>query len=260
MIHGFVRDAYAPALLAHTSAGVAALLSGASALLFRKGERAHRLAGRVFFISMLIIGASGPLIAESRVSFLAPLLALYFVATGWRSARRGEAPAGGAGGVEVAFMAFATGLALLFFLFGRMAAASPTGQLDGFPASFHYVFAGVAAFAALTDGYVVWRRAPIWERWISRHLWRMNFALLFAGASFFIGQADRHPEFVRDSGVLAPIALAPLGFLLFWLVRVRLFRGVKIGAPLAAPGRLIGLLYLLVIAAGLLALFRPKGF
>ena len=48
-----------PIVLLHVSGGVIGLVSGAVALSFRKGSRAHRVAGNVFFISMLIAAAAG---------------------------------------------------------------------------------------------------------------------------------------------------------------------------------------------------------
>ncbi len=252
----FFEAAYAPVRAIHITGGVVALLAGASALLFRKGERAHRTAGLVFLISMLVVGASGPLISESRVGFLTPILAAYFVATAWRSAKREERSASG---LEAVALALAASLAVAYVVFGLQAAARPDGLLDGYPASFHYVFAGVAGFASALDLNVVLRSTIAWAPRIARHLWRMCFALVFAGASFFIGQADRHPDFMRESGVLAPIALAPLAFMLFWLIRVRFLKGTTLPGFLALPGRVIGLVYLIVIAAGLLALFRPRG-
>jgi uncharacterized membrane protein len=248
--------AYEPAKFAHTSAGVVALLAGATALLFHKGETAHRLAGAVFAVSIFVVGLSGPLIAESRVSFLTAPLAAYFVATAWRSARRREESSIA---FEAVALLFSLGLASFYFLFGAQAAASPGGQLDGYPASFHYAFGGIAAFAALLDLNVVLRKTVSWAPRIARHLWRTCFALFFAGASFFIGQADRHPEYIRDSGVLVPIAFAPLVFLFFWLVSVRVFRTTKLPPVLVVPGRIVGVVYLIAIAVGLFALFRPRG-
>ena len=47
-----VRGAAALILIVHISGAGIGLLSGAAALLFRKGGRLHRIAGNVFFVSM----------------------------------------------------------------------------------------------------------------------------------------------------------------------------------------------------------------
>jgi hypothetical protein len=45
-------------LFFHICSGAMGLLSGAAAMSFRKGSRRHRLAGDVFVIAMLSLGAS----------------------------------------------------------------------------------------------------------------------------------------------------------------------------------------------------------
>jgi hypothetical protein len=54
-----------------------------------------------------------------------------------------------------------------------------------------------------------------------RHLWRMCFALFFATGSFFLGQQQVFPAFLRASNILLVPAFLPLLLLVFWLVRVR---------------------------------------
>lgn len=254
---GFIRAAYAPALITHTTAGVVALVSGAAALLFHKGGDLHKIAGRAFVVAMLAVGLTGPLIAKSRVAMLTPLLAAYFVATAWRSAARNQESSQV---FELITFALVLGLAAFLFVFGSWAAHSSTGSLDGFPASFHYVLGGFAALAAAFDLKLLLRhRPPSRASTISRHLGRMCLALLMAGTSFFIGQQDRFPEFIRESRLLALIAFAPLAFLLFWLVRVRLVSRARFHPALEMAGRVVCILYVTLVAAGLFGLLRPRG-
>jgi hypothetical protein len=56
---------------------------------------------------------------------------------------------------------------------------------------------------------------------ISRHLWRMCFALFIATGSFFLGQQDVMPQAVRGSPILFVLAFTPFALMLFWLARVR---------------------------------------
>lgn len=62
---------------------------------------------------------------------------------------------------------------------------------------------------------------------LSRHLWRMCFALFVATGSFFIGQQDVMPAVVRGSPFLFVLGFAPLGIMLFWLVRIRLAKPLR---------------------------------
>jgi len=58
-----VRGAAAVVLAVHIGGAGIGLLSGAAALAFRKGQRMHRIAGHVFFVSMLIMSAIGACVA-----------------------------------------------------------------------------------------------------------------------------------------------------------------------------------------------------
>ncbi len=49
----------------------------------------------------------------------------------------------------------------------------------------------------------------------------MCFALFFAAASFFLGQQKVMPVWMHGAWYLYVLALAPLAFMVFWLIRVR---------------------------------------
>src|SRR5215472_1446525 len=52
-----------PLLALHITGGMIGLLSGALAMVYRKGSRGHRVSGNVFVVSMLIMGACGSTLA-----------------------------------------------------------------------------------------------------------------------------------------------------------------------------------------------------
>jgi hypothetical protein len=75
-----------PILVVHICCGVLGCLSGAAALVFRKGSQAHVWAGRIFVATMLIMASAGVYlaIAKSRPGdVLGGALTLYLVATSW---------------------------------------------------------------------------------------------------------------------------------------------------------------------------------
>src|SRR5260370_5825667 len=77
----------------HISAGILGILSGATALSFRKGSRRHAQAGKVFVIAMLTLGASAVYLAfiKNQIgNVLGGTFAFYLVATAWETARRGD--------------------------------------------------------------------------------------------------------------------------------------------------------------------------
>jgi hypothetical protein len=58
-------------------------------------------------------------------------------------------------------------------------------------------------------------------RRISRHLWRMCFAMWVAAASFFWGPPGRVPEIIHIPALLPIPVLAPVAVMLYWLWRIR---------------------------------------
>jgi len=77
---------------AHISMGLVGILSGAAALTFRKGSRAHEMVGHVFFVSMLIMASMGATLAmtysPNRGNVMGGGLTFYMVATAWATVRR----------------------------------------------------------------------------------------------------------------------------------------------------------------------------
>jgi putative ABC transport system permease protein len=71
---------------------------------------------------------------------------------------------------------------------------------------------------------------------LTRHLWRMSFALLIAAMSFFLGQAKVFPQPVRIYPLLALPVLAVLVTMLYWLWRVRARRSSPVAIPVSMPG------------------------
>src|SRR5215510_7619607 len=73
-------------LVIHICAGNVGLLSGAAALSFRKGSQRHRLAGNLFFISMLTLASTAAYLGN----VFGGVITFYLVTTGWLTARRRE--------------------------------------------------------------------------------------------------------------------------------------------------------------------------
>lgn len=214
-----------PALILHVGTGAIAILSGAAALAFRKGERLHRAFGTVFFISMLTTAALAAYLAvivPQRIFAVAGVLAFYLVATAWVTIRRRE---GSVGLFEIGALPVALGVAAAGLTFGLRGANSPTGLLDGAPHQAAYAFAAVAALAAASDLRMILRRGVSGAPRIARHLWRMCFALFLAAGAFFFGQSQLFPASVRPF-LFVPV-IAPFILMLFWLIRVRLTNWYK---------------------------------
>lgn len=232
-------EGYMPAVYVHVAAGAVAILAGFAALSVRKGERAHRAAGKVFVVSMLAMGgfaAAMALMLSQRLNVLAGLFTAYMVASAWLTVRRAE---GTVGRFELAALAAPLGIAATGVAFG-LQAASPAGLQDGDPTSgndpeTYFAFATLATLAAALDVRVILKGGLSGAARISRHLWRMCLALFVAAGSFFLGQQDEIPVALRGSHLVIP-PLAALAALAFWMVRVRLGTPRSAALRPTAPG------------------------
>jgi hypothetical protein len=235
-----VRGAATTILILHISAGGIAILSGAAALLFRKGSRRHRLAGNVFFVSMLTLSAIGACVAPflpDRGSAVAGAFAFYLVATAWVTVRRLE---GRIGVFEWGALLCALAIAVAGASLGWQGANSPKGLIDPKGQTYEtaYLFAVLAALGAAGDLKVILRRGLRGAQRIARHLWRMCFALFIAAGSFFLGQQQVFPTSVRGSPFLFVPVVAVLAVMIFWLARIRFasaYKSVRISS--IASGR-----------------------
>jgi uncharacterized membrane protein len=232
-----VRAAATSVLILHISAGSVGILSGATALLARKGARLHRTAGNVFFVSMLIMSAIGACVAPffpDRISALVGVLTFYLVATGWASVKRAAA---GFGFFDIGALVVVASAAVALLTLGLHGMNSPGGlvDIDGQPYQAGFAFGALAALAAILDirvilGGGIFDQGRIGRR-IARHLWRLCVALFIAASSLFLGQPQVFPAPLRGSPILFAPEIAILGLMIFWLLRVRFTNALKLGAP-----------------------------
>jgi hypothetical protein len=201
----------------HITGGCVGLVSGAAALVFRKGAFAHRRAGNLFFVSMLIMAAIGAIVSlflpqPDWVNVVAGTFTLYLVATAWAAVKR---EAGSVGRFEVA----ALGVALCIAVAGPVVGwPSKVGSSSDRAA---LVFGLIAAFAAIGDARMLARGGVSGVQRIARHLWRMCLALFIAAGSLFGGQQQVFPAWMRGWLLATVPVLAVFGVMIYWLIRVR---------------------------------------
>lgn len=211
-------------LFLHIAGGSVGIVSGTVALLSRKGGRLHRIAGTVFFVSMLIMatigaGVSPFLPVPEMANVVAGIMTLYLIATSWVAIRRKD---GSIGRFEKGSLAVALGVLAAGVTFIVMARNSPTGTIGNTPPQAFYVFIVVGAIAAAGDLRAILRGGISGPARIVRHLWRMCAALTIASGSFFLGQQKVMPVFMQGSPLLFLPVITPLLLMFFWLIRVRL--------------------------------------
>jgi len=222
--------AHLPTLMVHILGGSIGILFGYAAVLAAKGERFHRLFGKIFVAGMTMLAVAAIYLA-SQLTALKPMeqaniamgfLVLYLISTSWMVVRR---PPGTTGAFEQVALAVAVAVASTFVFWGVRAEAP--GGYDGYAPAFYFVAGGVTGLFAAFDLRAIVKGGVEGSARIARHLVRMCTAWFVACASFFIGQQKVMPAWMHGSKVLLVLALLPLGFMLFWLIRVRLDRRFK---------------------------------
>ncbi|MCE7983340.1 MAG: hypothetical protein DYG89_19375 [Caldilinea sp. CFX5] len=207
--------------LLHIIAGLLGLASGAVALYARKGATLHRRSGMVFVYTMLLMSASGALLAAlkvERISVVAGLLTFYLVSTALLTVRR---PLRGFSWLDTGALLVGLAAGLLGLALGMVSLGNANGEIDGLPGVMGFIFGTVALLGVIGDLRMMRARGVQGKLRLVRHLWRMCLALWIATASFFLGQADEFPASLRNPALLATPVVAVLLVMLYWLVRVR---------------------------------------
>jgi len=226
---------YSPALLLHICAGSVGLLSGFVAMAFRKGSRRHGLAGDVFVVSMLALGATGAYLGfmkDQVLNALMGLLTFYLVGTAWLTARHHD---GETSWVDRGALAVPVILGSAMLAYGFKAVHSATGEIGGYAPGFYLGWGTIALLLAFGDVRMLMHGGYSGTRRVARHLWRMCFGWFIASASVFLARQRIFPEIVRRSGSLYLLTILPILLMVFWLVRVRWAKRspVYVGQPVA---------------------------
>lgn len=182
---------FSPLLPVHISAGILGILSGATALSFRKGSRRHAQAGKVFVIAMLTLAASAVYLALMKHQLgnvLGGTFTFYLVTTAWATARRRD---GETGIFDWAAMLVPLLVGSALVILGLGVVYGHAKSPNGVPVGMYFVMGSVMLLAAAGDIRMLVRGGVFGAKRIVRHLWRMCFGLFIAAGSFFLGPSNR---------------------------------------------------------------------
>ena len=185
------------------------------------------MAGKVFFISMLTMSSAAAYLAfmkNEMHNVFGGILTFYLVATAWVTARRRD---GQTSIFDWSALLFAFAVGVVMVTYGFEAAKTPTRSVRGVPAGMFFLLGSVSLLAAAGDVRMLVRGGLFGAQRVARHLWRMCFGLFIATGSFFLGQQQVFPAFLRKTNVLFVPAILPLILLIFWLFRVRFTNAYK---------------------------------
>jgi uncharacterized membrane protein len=212
---------YSPVLPVHVAGGMAGIVAGAAALVFRKGGARHAFAGRIFVVAMMVmaVGAVYLAIIKNQPNNVGGgFLTFYLLGTAWLTAKRAD---GRTHRYDWALMLIPISIAILSWMAGVEKVRAGVPPKDGVPAGMHFFMGSVLFLAAIGDARMLLGGGVAGAKRIVRHLWRMCFGLFIATGSFFFGQQQVFPKALRGSALLAILGVLPLPILIFWLLRFR---------------------------------------
>ncbi|MFZ6874083.1 hypothetical protein ACO0LF_18655 [Undibacterium sp. Di27W] len=215
----------------HIIAGLLAIASGAIALYATKGSPLHRKSGTMFTIAMLFMTSSAAIISlflrTDHVNGVVALFTAYLVCTAWlvtkRTVQENRVLLRG-----LAIYALLLGAYALSLWFNFLADPKTLVTRSGPPQAL-LVFGILSLLCSALDIRMLWAGHIAGAHRLARHLWRMSFAMLIATGSFFAGQMQVFPAFIRKSAILGlPVLVIPvllvLGTMLYWLGRTLIKR------------------------------------
>jgi hypothetical protein len=203
-------------LIFHIIAGSLVLLLGLIALFATKGLRIHKIAGNIFFITMVILSLTAAYLEYQLGDFpIMGIFSLYFASTSWATVKR---PADETGRFELIAFLCITIVAITFYKWGWDITYNGVVLEGTLPIEGYFILGSIAAFAAALDLNMILRGGYVGAHRISRHLWRMCIALLLATLSFL--SQDIFPEFVKGTDILWSPVILLLLVTSYWLCRL----------------------------------------
>ena len=225
---------YSPILVVHVCAGTLGLLSGATAMVFRKGSRGHVFAGRVFVASMLTMAVAAVCLAivkHQPNNIGGGFITFYLIGTAWLTARRRD---GETSRFDWFALLIPATIGILLWMNGLRVLRSGATSQDGVPVGMTFLMGSVCLLAATGDVRMLVGGGVLGAKRVARHLWRMCFGLFIAAGSFFMGPSNRPlrllsalgisqrlPPALFSTGLYLVLTILPLVLLIFWLIRVR---------------------------------------
>jgi hypothetical protein len=153
----------------------------------------------------------------------------YLIGTAWLAGRRGERT----GLIDWSALFVGLAGAAAAIALGVYTLRNPGGvDQTTAPAGMSFFFGAILLLAASGDIRMLAHRGISGRQRVTRHLWRMCYGLFIATGSFFLGQQQVFPAFLRGSIFLTILALLPFPLMIYWLFRVRFSKAYKNQLPL----------------------------
>ena len=216
-------------LSVHVVAGALAIVLGAVALSVKKGGPIHRRSGMLFVYAMIVMGVTASILefreSAAATDVVAALMSVYFVGTALTTVRRASR---WTGAINALALTVALALACLSIFGGVQAVTTPGLSTGGVPfrtiGVMSFFLATILLLAAIGDVRIMRSGPPRGSARLTRHLWRMCFALFIAAGSFF-SIRERVAKILPEAFTSGPMRALPFlllfGSMFYWMWRVR---------------------------------------
>jgi uncharacterized membrane protein len=220
---------HATLLPIHIAAGALAIVLGAIALIVKKGGTIHRRSGMLFVYAMVVMGVTASVLeflkSAAVGNLVAALMSIYLVGTALTTVRQ---PSRWTRPINIAALMVAISLAILCIAGGIKGINTPGLASGGVPfrtiGMMSLILGAVLTLSAAGDVRIMRSGMPRGGARLSRHLWRMCFALFIAAGSFFSIRA-RVAKILPDPLTTGPMRALPIVLLFaamfYWMWRVR---------------------------------------
>lgn len=168
-------------IMLHALLGTVALLSGAVALIVKKGSRPHKLGGKVFFYSMLFSAILACIISwipghENTFLFAIGIFSVYLLLNGYRSLRFRQKHVNLSIDFLIAYVITITGFAMI---------TTPVIMLGKLNAVL-LVFGLASVYFGLRDLYLYKHRDSLKKHSITTHIGKMTGGYIAALSAFLV--------------------------------------------------------------------------
>jgi hypothetical protein len=213
----------------HVAAGGLAIILGAVALSVKKGGNIHRRSGLLFVYAMLVMGASASILSLlngcGNGNVIAGVLTAYFVGTALTTVRPVSS---WTRRINAVALTVAVVLAAGCVFSGVRLINAAGRDLNGVPfrtaGVMSLIVGAVLVMAAAGDVRIMRFGMARGLPRLSRHLWRMCFALFIAAGSFF-SVRERVATILPEPLTTGPMRALPIvllfGTMFYWLWTLR---------------------------------------
>ena len=179
-------------LILHIVGGAVGLLTGTLNLIGKKGDKKHKLIGKVFFVSMLASGASSLVLAYLHPNyflFMVGVFTLYMVGSGQRYLKHKQLNASDSKALEWTITALMLLAGLLFVGIGVYTLVK--SNLFGLV---FVVFGGLGLMFVRQDFKNYKGKSTVKNYWLVEHLQRMTGSVIAAMTAYLVVNSMYFPE------------------------------------------------------------------